>query len=389
MESSRRSFLKNSGIALGTIAVCDFKSIDSAVAAFAQGDHVHTKGYALFSKDGKFAPYEFERHAVGDNDVLIEILYAGICHSDLHHAWEDWRKETYPMVPGHEIAGRITQVGRKVTKFKVGDYAGVGCMVNSCGNCEPCKNGEEQYCDKRVLTYASIDPFHNNVLTQGGYSNNIVVSEKFAIKIPEKAQIEKVAPLLCAGITTYSPIQFTHIKKGDKVAVAGFGGLGHMALQYVVALGAQATVFDITEDKRQDALNMGAGKYVNVHKPEELKGLDNSFRVILSTIPSKYDPAMYLRMLRMDGEMVVLGLPSRENTPSVDISTFIFSSRRRIYGSQIGGIRETQEMLDYSVANNIYPRIEIIPIQRLDEAYQNVFAGKVKFRYVIDMSTLK
>ena len=389
MESSRRSFLKYSGIALGTIAVCNFKSIDSAFAAFAQGDHLHTKGYALFSKDGKFAPYEFERHGVGDNDVLIEILYAGICHSDLHHAWGDWRKETYPMVPGHEIAGRITQVGRKVTKFNVGDYAGVGCMVNSCGNCEQCKNGEEQYCDNRVLTYASIDPFHNNELTQGGYSSKIVVSEKFAIKIPRKAQIEKVAPLLCAGITTYSPIQFTHIKKSDKVAVAGFGGLGHMALQYAVALGAQVTVFDNTEDKRQDALNMGAGKYVNVHKPEELKGLDDSFRVILSTIPSKYDPAMYLRMLRMDGEMVVLGLPSRENTPSVDISTFIFSSRRKIYGSQIGGIRETQEMLDYSVANNIYPRVEIIPIQRLDEAYQNVLAGKVKFRYVIDMSSLK
>ena len=174
-------------------------------------------------------------------------------------------------------------------------------MVNFCGNCEYCNKGEEQYCDKRVLTYASIDPFHNNELTQGGYSSNIVVSEKFAIKIPRKAQIEKVAPLLCAGITTYSPIQFTHIKKGDKVAVAGFGGLGHMALQYAVALGAQATVFDITEDKRQEALNMGAVKYVNVHKPEELKGLDDSFRVILSTIPSKYEPAMYLRMLRMDG----------------------------------------------------------------------------------------
>lgn len=355
----------------------------------AQGNHVHSKGYALSSKDGKFTPYEFKRHAVGDNDVLIDILYAGICHSDLHHAWEDWRKETYPMVPGHEIAGRVVQIGKNVTKFKVGDYAGVGCMVNSCGECEHCEKGEEQYCNKRVLTYASKDIFHNNELTQGGYSNNIVVSENFAIKIPGNAQIEKVAPLFCAGITTYSPIKFTHVKKGDKVAVAGFGGLGHMALQYAVGLGAEVTVFDITEEKRQHALDMGAVKYVNVNNPEELKGLDDSFRVIISTIPAKYDPAMYIRMLRIDGEMVVLGLPSKENTPSVDISTLIWSARRKIYGSQIGGIRETQEMLDYSVANNIYPQVEVIPIQKVDEAYEKVLAGGVKYRYVIDMSSLK
>jgi len=355
----------------------------------AQGNHVHSKGYALSSKDGKFTPYEFKRHAVGDNDVLIDILYAGICHSDLHHAWEDWRKETYPMVPGHEIAGRVVQIGKNVTKFKVGDYAGVGCMVNSCGECEHCEKGEEQYCNKRVLTYASKDIFHNNELTQGGYSNNIVVSENFAIKIPGNAQIEKVAPLFCAGIMTYSPIKFTHVKKGDKVAVAGFGGLGHMALQYAVGLGAEVTVFDITEEKRQHALDMGAVKYVNVNNPEELKGLDDSFRVIISTIPAKYDPAMYIRMLRIDGEMVVLGLPSKENTPSVDISTLIWSARRKIYGSQIGGIRETQEMLDYSVANNIYPQVEVIPIQKVDEAYEKVLAGGVKYRYVIDMSSLK
>jgi alcohol dehydrogenase (NADP+) len=367
----------------------DFKGRGRAPAALAQDNHVHTRGYAVFSKDGRFAPYEFERHAVGDNDVLIEILYSGICHSDLHHAWEKWRKETYPIVPGHEIAGRVTQVGTKVTKFKVGDYAGVGALINSDGTCEYCKKGEEQYCPRRVLTYASIDHFHNNELTQGGYSNNIVVSEKFAIEISKNIQIEKVASLFCAGIMTYSPIKFTHVKKGDEVAVAGFGGLGHMALQYAVALGARVTVFDITENKRQDALDMGAVKYVNVNKPEALKGLDDSYRVIISTIPSRYDPAMYLKMLRMDGEMVVLGLPARQNTPSVDLSTFIWSSRRKIYGSQAGGIRETQEMLDYSVANNIYPRVEITPIQKLDEAYQNVLAGKVKFRYMIDMSTLK
>jgi len=355
----------------------------------AQDVPIQCKGYALFAKDGKFTPYEFQRHSVGSNDVLVEILYAGICHSDLHHSHGDWREETYPMVPGHEIAGRIIQIGKNVTKFKVGDFAGVGCLVNSCGECEYCKNGEEQYCTKRVLTYACIDPYHNNELTQGGYSKNIVVSEKFAIKIPNNAQIEKVAPLLCAGITTYSPIKFTHITKGDSVAVAGFGGLGHMAVQYAVALGARVTVFDITEEKRKDALGMGAVKYVNVNNPQEMKGLEDSYRVIISTIPSSYDPAMYLKMLKMDGEMVVLGLPAKQNTPSLAISTLVSSSRRKIYGSQIGGIPETQEMLNYSVAHNIYPRVEIIPIQKLDEAYKKVLAGEVKFRYVVDMSTLK
>lgn len=349
-----------------------------------------SKGYALFSKDGKFTPYEFTRQPVGDNDVLIEILYAGICHSDLHHAWEDWRKETYPMVPGHEIAGRVTQVGKQVTRFTVGDFAGVGCLVNSCGNCEHCLKGDEQYCTRRVLTYAQKDHFHNDELTQGGYSRNIVLSEKFAIKIPKNAPIEKVAPLFCAGITMYSPIKVTNVKQGDKVAVAGFGGLGHMAVQYAVKLGAEVTVFDITEEKRQDALDMGAVKYVNVNHTNELSGLENTFRVVLSTIPAKYDAAMYLKMLRMDGEMVVLGLPAQKDMPRVDLGTFVAgASRRKISGSQIGGIPETQEMLDYSVANNIYPRVEVIPIQKLDEAYRKVLAGKVKFRYVIDMSTLK
>ncbi|PAW78335.1 MAG: hydroxyacid dehydrogenase [Verrucomicrobia bacterium Tous-C9LFEB] len=350
---------------------------------------VPSKGYAKFDNDGKFAPYEFKRHPVGDNDVLIKILYAGICHSDLHHARAEWRDETYPMVPGHEIAGQVVQAGKNVTKFKVGDYAGVGCLVNSCGKCEYCLKGEEQYCEKRVLTYASHDIFHNNELTQGGYSNNLVVSEKFAIKVPKNAQIEKVAPLLCAGITTYSPLKFTHVKKGDQVAVAGFGGLGHMAVQYAIALGAKVTVFDITEEKRQDALKMGAVKYVNVNNPKELEGLVSSFRVILSTIPAKYDPMLYVRMLKMDGELVILGVPAKENSPSVNVSSLVFASRRKVYGSQIGGIRETQEMLDYSVAHNIYPRVEVIPVQKIDDAYQKVAAGEVKFRYVIDMSTLK
>ena len=366
----------------------------SMSAAFAQNKteagRIPAKGMAKFSKDGNFKPYEFTRHAVGDNDVLIDILYAGICHSDIHTERDDWWSVKYPLVAGHEIAGRIIQVGKKVTKFKVGDYAGVGCMVNSCGECEYCKKGEEQYCLKgNVGTYASPDYFHNNELTQGGYSNNIVLSENFAIKIPRNADLKKVAPLLCAGITTYSPIHFTHVKKGDAIAIAGFGGLGYMAVQYAVALGAKVTVFDITEDKRQDALAMGAMKYVNVKNPEELKGLENTFRVILSTIPAKYDLAMYLKMLKVDGDMVVIGLPAFATSPSIDVTNLVMAGRRKLYGTQIGGIRETQEMLDYSVLHNIYPKVEIISADQIDEAYKKVLAGEVRYRYVIDMSTLK
>lgn len=358
----------------------------------AQNSRIPSKGYAKFSKDTPLKLYEFERHPIGDNDVLIEILYSGICHSDMHSVWGDWFPNVhYPLIPGHEIVGKVTQIGTNVSKFKVGDYAGVGCMVNSCGKCEHCQHGEEQFCDNHqtVYTYGSPDRFHNNEFTQGGYSNNIVVSEKFALKIPQNADLKRIAPLLCAGITTYSPLKFTHVQKGDKVAIAGFGGLGHIALQYAVSFGAEVTVFDITDDKRQDALRMGAVKYVNVNNSNELKGLGNQYRVILSTIPANYDVEMYIRMLKVDGELVIIGIPAADKAPSIKLTTLNWNSRRKIYGTLIGGIPETQEMLDYSVSNNIYPQVEIISVDKIDEAYQNVLAGKVRYRYVIDMSTLK
>ena len=357
----------------------------------AQETRISTKGFAVFSGDGQFKPYEFTRHGVGDNDIEIKILYAGICHSDLHHVRQDWGKEEFPMVPGHEIAGRVVKIGKNVTKFKVGDMAGVGCMVNSCGECEFCMEDKEQYCKGVVMTYHGHDQFHNNERTQGGYSNNIVVTQNFAIKVPANAKIEKVAPLLCAGITTYSPIRAVGVKKGDKVGVAGFGGLGHMAVQYLVALGAEVIVFDITEDKRADALRLGATKYVNVNNPEDLKGLDNTLNFIISTIPASYDPVMYLNALKIDGQMAIVGLPPTAVMPVIPINKFVWQGNRKVFGSQIGGIRETQEMLDYSVANNIYPEVEIIPATAasIENAYKNVLAGKVKFRYVIDMKTMK
>jgi uncharacterized zinc-type alcohol dehydrogenase-like protein len=357
----------------------------------AQNKTVSAKGFAVVAADGKFHPYDFQRHAVGDNKIQIDILYASICHSDVHHVHGDWGKEEYPMVPGHEIAGRVSKVGKNVTKFKVGDYAGVGCMVNSCGHCDYCKAGLEQYCKEVVLTYHDKDQFHNNETTQGGYSNNIVLTENFAIKIPANADLKKVAPLLCAGITTYSPIHYAKVKKGDKVGVAGFGGLGHMAVQYAVKIGAEVTVFDITEDKRADALRLGAVKYVNVNNPEDLKGLDNSLNFIISTIPANYDPNLYLKMLKIDGQMAIVGLPPFAKMPIIPIDKLIWQGNRKVFGSQIGGIRETQEMVDYSIANTIYPEVEIIPATAtsIENAYQNVLDGKVKFRYVIDMKTMK
>lgn len=368
-------------------------SIASNVSAQTEAERIPAKGFAVFEEHGHFRPYEFTRHAVGDNDVQLKILYAGICHSDLHHVFADWGKETYPMVPGHEIAGQVVAVGKNVTRFKVGDYAGIGCMIGSCRHCEACEHDLEQYCEEgAVMTYHGIDRFNGNEHTQGGYSDTYVVAEDFAIKIPANAEIEKVAPLLCAGITSYSPLMQAGVKRGDKVGIAGFGGLGHMGVQYAVSLGAEVTVFDITDDKRDDAMRMGAVRYVNVNNPEELKGLDKQFDFILSTIPARYEPAMYMKMLKLHGSLGIVGLPALNNMPAVSIADLVLSgATRRVFGSQIGGIKETQEMLDYSIEHGIYPEVEIIRAEgsEIDRAYRNVLDGKVKFRYVIDMNTIK
>lgn len=364
-----------------------------ATAVAQTTDRIPAKGFAVFSAKDTFHPYEFTRHAVGDNEVQIEIMYAGICHSDLHAAWDEQKEQglhsVYPMVPGHEIAGRVVKVGKNVTKHKIGDYAGIGCMVDACGHCSSCDMHKEQFCEKgTAFTYNSVDKYHNDEVTMGGYSNTIVVNEKFAIKIPKDADMKRVAPLLCAGVTTWSPIHFSGVKKGDKVAVAGYGGLGHMAVQYLVDLGADVTVFDRTEDKRLDAMRMGATHYVNVSNIEEMKGLNNTFDFIISTIPTNYEPQQYLAMLKMGGEMAIVGLPDKS---TLNIANMAFLSQRKVYGSLIGGIKETQEMLDYSVAHNIYPEIELIKAEasEIDKAWRKVSEGKVKFRYVIDMNTLK
>ena len=349
---------------------------------------IKSRGFAAVSANMDFKYHEFTRHAVGSNDVLIEILYAGICHSDIHMV--EGKSSNTPLVVGHEIAGRVIQVGSSVTKFKVGDFAGVGCMVNSCGECESCLDNLEQYClNRAVFTYGSRDRFHNNEITQGGYSDNIVVSEDFAILIPDNAELDKAAPLLCAGITTYSPIKAMNVQKGEKIGIAGFGGLGSMAVKYAVKLGAEVTVFDITEDKRQDALNMGAVKYVNVNNPEDLKNLNNTLNYVISTIPAYYDVNMYMSMLKRGGTMCILGLPRTSKMPTL-IAMVGQHGSKKLFGSLIGGIKETQEMLNYSIENNIYPTVEIIKAdaQTISEAYRKVIDGKVKFRYVIDMKSI-
>lgn len=352
-----------------------------------EGKRITAKGFAVAHKSDTFKPFEFSRHALGEGDILIEILYAGICHSDIHSARSEWHEGIYPMVPGHEIAGRVVAVGSEVRKFKVGDYAGVGCMVNSCGECDSCKASREQFCEngKMVLTYDCLDCFHNNEPTYGGYSNNIVLSEKFAIKVPQNAPLEKVAPLLCAGITTYSPLKFSGVKKGDKVGVAGFGGLGVMALKYALQMGAEVSVFARNKNKEADALKIGAKAIYTTDRLSEVK---ERFDFIISTIPTRYDPFEYVNLLKSGGEMAIVGLPPTDESIKNDMTRLIFNANKKVYGSMIGGIKETQEMLDFSLAHKIYPETEIIAPNEINTAYENLTHGKAKFRYVVDMSKL-
>lgn len=351
---------------------------------------IPARGLALDKPGSDFRIVDFTRDALGPKDILIEIDYSGICHSDIHSALNEHAapgsKPLFPIIPGHEMAGHVVRVGSEVKKFAVGDLAGVGCFVDSCGECRECKRGLEQFCLVR-------DPVPNLLKDgrnfRGGYSNRIVVPERNAIKIPAGAELSRVAPLLCAGITVWSPIHFSKVKKGDTVGVAGFGGLGHMAVKYLADLGAKVTVFDITEEKRDDALRMGAERYVNMKQPEAAGGLADSFDFIISTIPSDYRLTDYAKLLKYGtDELAVVGLPP---TASVKILELLAVPHRKIYTSVVGGIGEHQECMDYSVAHGIYPEVKLIPAtpEALKEAYQNVIDGKVKFRYVIDMKTLK
>jgi uncharacterized zinc-type alcohol dehydrogenase-like protein len=331
-------------------------------------------------------PFTFERREPGEHDVLIEIQYCGVCHSDIHQARGEWDNSTWPMVPGHEIVGRVARVGSAVTKFKVNDLAGVGCFVDSCRVCENCREGLEQYCEGHtVVTYNGTEK-DEKTPTYGGYSTQIVVDENYTLKIPEGLDPAGAAPLLCAGITTYSPLRHWRAGPGKKVGVVGIGGLGHMGLKLARAMGAEVTVFSTSPSKEGDARGLGAHHFVVTKEPESLAPLANKFDLILDTVSAPHDVNLYLNLLRRDGALVLVGIPEKP----MEVQAFsIIANRRRFAGSSIGGIRETQEMLDYCAEHGITSDVEVIPIQRIEEAYERTVKADVRYRFVIDMDSLR
>lgn len=345
---------------------------------------VTAKARAVDGPDKSFREAEIERRELDKKDILIEIKFAGICHSDLHTAHGDWGEVNYPLVPGHEIAGVVTDVGEDVTKYKVGDRVGVGCMVDSCGECENCKEGEEQYCLKgNVPTYAGVDKYGEP--TQGGYSTHIVVVEDFVLGIPDSIPLDKAAPLLCAGITTFSPLNHWNAGPGKQVAVVGMGGLGHMAVKIAHAMGAEVTVLSQTLNKKEDGLAFGASSYYATSDEETFEKLSGTFDLIINTVSAKLDMNAYLSLLTLNGTLVNVGAPAEP----LDINVFsLIPHRRSFAGSLIGGIRETQEMLDFCAEHDIAPSIEVISADEIDEAYKRVMDSDVKYRFVIDISTM-
>lgn len=344
-----------------------------------------TKAYAAVSATADLAAFSFERRDVCAHDVRIEIAYCGICHSDIHQVRNEWKGSSYPMVPGHEIVGRIVEVGAHVKGFKVGDLAGVGCMVDSCRTCPSCERHLEQFCQKgAAFTYNGTE-MDRKTPTQGGYSSQIVVDEAFTLKISPKLDLAAVAPLLCAGITTYSPLRHWRTKKGDKVGVVGLGGLGHMAVKLAAAMGAEVTMLSTSQSKEADAKKLGAAHFGLTSDDATFKRLAGHFDLIIDTISAPHDYTKYLGLLRTEGAMVLLGVPP-EPTP-VSATSLIFG-RKTLSGSLIGGIQETQEMLDFCAEHNIVSEIELIPVQKVNEAYGRILKNDVRYRFVLDMKTL-
>lgn len=346
---------------------------------------ISTKAYAAPAAASKLEPYNFERRDPGPHDVLIDILYCGVCHTDIHFINNDWGFSIFPMVPGHEIVGRVAAVGNHVTKFKTGDMAGVGCLVDSCRECDYCNEGLEQYCQGgNVFTYSGIEK-DGKTVTQGGYSNKIVVEERFVLKVSEKLSPAHAAPLLCAGITTYSPLRHWKVGKGHKIGIIGLGGLGHMAIKFAASFGAEVTVLSTSPNKKEDALKLGAHSFIVTKDEEQVKLVANTFDFILDTLSASHDYNMYVSMLKVDGTLICVGLPPEPIT--VPAFNLVFT-RKCVAGSLIGGLPETQEMLDYCAANNIVSDIEVIPIQKIQEAYERMLMNDIKYRFVIDMASL-
>ena len=344
------------------------------------------KGYAAFTQTSPLAPFSFDRRSPGPNDVQIEILYCGVCHSDLHMARDEWHGTAYPCVPGHEIVGRVTKTGEAVTGFKAGDHAAVGCMVDSCRTCPSCRDGLEQYCDNgTVFTYNSPDK-HLGGMTYGGYSTSIVVDEAFVLRVAHSADLAATAPLLCAGITTYSPLRHWQVRAGQKVGVVGLGGLGHMGVKLANAFGAEVVLFTTSPNKTADGLRLGAHEVVVSRDETAMKKHLNSFDFILDTVSAEHDIPAYLDLLKRDGTMTLVGLPEK---PIALPAFSLVPKRRHLAGSMIGGIRETQEMLDFCAERGIGSDIEVIAIHQINEAYERMLKSDVKYRFVIDMASLR
>ena len=342
------------------------------------------KAYASPSSSEDLISTTIERREVGAHDVLIEIRFAGICHSDIHTVRGDWGPQQYPLVPGHEIAGVVTEVGSAVTKHQVGDRVGVGCMVNSCRECANCRNGDEQYClNGMVGTYGAED--RDGTITQGGYSTHVVVSEHFVVSIPDGLELDVAAPLLCAGITTFSPLRRWGAGPGKKVAIVGLGGLGHMAVKIAAAMGAEVTVLSQSLKKQEDGLRLGATSYYATSHPATFEQLAGSFDLIINTVSASIDISSYLQLLTLDGALVNVGAPAEP----LPVNAFaLIGGRRSFAGSMIGGIPETQEMLDFCAEHSIGAEIEVIPAEKINDAYERVLASDVRYRFVIDTATL-
>lgn len=343
------------------------------------------KGYAALDQDSAMAPFHFERRDLRDNDVAIEIEYCGVCHSDLHQARNDWKNSMYPVVPGHEIVGHVTEVGPGVSRYKVGDKVAVGCMVDSCQQCDQCERGHEQYCRKgNTGTYNGKDR-QTGDLTFGGYSDHIVVREEFVLRVPEGLDIARAGPLLCAGITSWSPLVRWNVGPGSKVAVAGLGGLGHMAVKLAVGLGADVTVVTTSPSKTQDALDLGAHKVLIASDKDAMRAATGTFDLVIDTIPVPHNMVPYLRIVAPEGTCVIVGAIDQMDGLH---SGHLLQGRKSLSGSAIGGIEETQQLLDFCAEKNILPDVEMIKIQDINEAFERMEKADVKYRFVIDMKSL-
>ena len=344
------------------------------------------KGYAVHGPKDKLSPFSFQRREPGEKDVHIEILYCGVCHSDIHQVRDEWGESRYPMVPGHEIVGRVVKTGAAVSKFKAGDIAAVGVMIDSCRKCRNCNNYVESYCEEGMTgTYNAIER-DGKTLAQGGYSTQIVTDERYVFSISPKLDPAGAAPLLCAGITTYSPLRFAGVTKGSKVGVIGLGGLGHMGVKFAASFGAEVTMISTSPSKEADAKRLGAHQFLLQTDNAQMKKYDSYFDVLLNTISATHDYAKYLNLLGYEGKMMIVGLPSVH--PKIEPFALI-KNRRSVTGSLIGGTKETQEMLDYCAEKNIVSDVEVIPMQQINEAYERMLKNDVRYRFVIDLASLK